>query len=115
MANFGRPNTNNSQFFITSGECPHLNGTHVVVGYVIRGIGVIGEMEKYASDEGLPTKEIVIADCGQIASGEDWGVNDCDETADKLPPFPKDWYRFEDNFTVRRDDVTIRCSLYSEG
>lgn len=100
MANFGRPNTNNSQFFITSGECPHLNGTHVVVGYVIRGIGVIGEMEKYASDEGLPTKEIVIADCGQIASGEDWGVNDSDETADKLPPFPKDWYRFEDNFTI---------------
>ncbi|XP_062554742.1 peptidyl-prolyl cis-trans isomerase D [Armigeres subalbatus] len=100
MANFGKPNTNNSQFFITSGECPHLNGTHVVVGYVIRGIGVIGEMEKYASDEGSPTKDIIIADCGQIVPGEDWGVNDCDETTDKLPPFPKDWCKFEENFTI---------------
>lgn len=100
MANFGRPNTNNSQFFITSGECPHLNGTHVVVGYVIKGIGVIGEMEKYASDEGMPTKPIVVVNCGQIAPGQDWSINDNDETSDKLPPFPKDWSKFEDNFTI---------------
>ncbi|XP_058454207.1 peptidyl-prolyl cis-trans isomerase D [Malaya genurostris] len=101
MANLGKPDTNNSQFFITSGECPHLNGTNVVVGYVIRGIGVIGEMEKYATDEGEPTKEIVIADCGQIPLGADWGINDCDETEDKLPPFPKDWTRFDADFSIK--------------
>ncbi|XP_065073058.1 peptidyl-prolyl cis-trans isomerase D [Ochlerotatus camptorhynchus] len=100
MANLGKPNTNNSQFFITSGECPHLNETHVVVGYVIKGIGVIGEMEKYASDEGMPTMQINIVDCGQIAPEEDWGINDDDETGDKLPPFPKDWCKFEETFTI---------------
>lgn len=100
MANLGRPHTNHSQFFVTSGECPHLNGTHVVFGYVIRGIGIVGEMEKYANDEGEPTKDIVIAGCGQIQPGDDWGINDSDETDDRLPPFPKDWQKFEANFTI---------------
>ncbi|XP_055595292.1 peptidyl-prolyl cis-trans isomerase D-like [Uranotaenia lowii] len=100
MANLGRPNTNQSQFFITSGECPHLNGTNVVVGYVIRGIGVIGEMERFASEEGEPTREIVIADCGQLMPGQDWGLNDNDGTGDCLPLFPKDWEKFEADFDV---------------
>lgn len=100
MANLGKEHTNNSQFFITSGECPHLNGTNVVVGYVIRGIGIIGEMEKYTTEEGDPTKDIVIYDCGQIPAGGDWGINDADGTEDTLPPFPKDWTKFEDDFTI---------------
>lgn len=100
MANHGKEHTNNSQFFITSGECPHLNGTNVVVGYVIRGIGIIGEMEKYTTEEGDPTKEITIDDCGQIPIGGDWGINDADGTVDTLPPFPKDWTKFEDDFTI---------------
>lgn len=54
MANFGRPNTNNSQFFITSVESSHLDGTNVVCGHVIRGLGILNEMEKYASDEAVP-------------------------------------------------------------
>lgn len=56
MANFGKPNTNNSQFFITSGECHHLDGTNVVVGYVLRGFGIISEMEKVASNEAVPMR-----------------------------------------------------------
>lgn len=54
MANFNRPNTNNSQFFITSIDCSHLDGTNVVFGHVLRGLGALSEMEKLASDEGLP-------------------------------------------------------------
>lgn len=56
MANFGKPNTNNSQFFITSIECPHLDGTNIVVGYVLRGFGIISEMEKYSSNEAVPMR-----------------------------------------------------------
>ncbi len=56
MANFGKPDTNNSQFFITSGECPNLDGRNVVFGYVLRGFGIIGEMEKYATNEAEPTR-----------------------------------------------------------
>lgn len=100
MANLGKPNTNNSQFFITSGECPHLNGTNVVVGYVIRGGSIIGEMERHSTDDGDPIVPIVIEDCGQIAPGEDWRVNDDDDEVDTLPPFPDDWNRFYDEFTV---------------
>ncbi|KFB35828.1 hypothetical protein ZHAS_00002757 [Anopheles sinensis] len=100
MANLGKPNTNNSQFFITSGECPHLNGTNVVVGYVIRGGGIIGEMERHSTDDGEPTVPIVIENCGQLAAGEDWRVHDCDDVFDQLPPFPEDWERFYDIFSV---------------
>lgn len=56
MANFGRPNTNNSQFFITSVESSHLNGTNVAFGQVLRGFGILMEMEKYASDDAVPSK-----------------------------------------------------------
>ncbi|KAL9905338.1 peptidyl-prolyl cis-trans isomerase D [Glossina fuscipes] len=91
MANYGKPNTNNSQFVITSTACENLNGTNVVVGRVLRGLGILGDMEQNTTDDGKPTKEIVIADCGEILEGQDWCINDNDESGDTLPPYPQDW------------------------
>lgn len=100
MANFGQPNTNNSQFFITTVECIHLDGTNVVFGQVLKGLPIVSEMENFATDEGKPTRAIVIAGCGEIKPGESWEYCDNDGSKDSLPPFPTDWDDFEKEMSV---------------
>lgn len=109
MANFGKPDTNNSQFYICAVDCPHLNDTNTVVGYVIRGLGCISEMEKYTNDMGKPEKEMIVSNCGEILKGEDYEVNDDDETEDKLPPFPRDWILWESDFTIKEMIGYLEC------
>lgn len=66
MANAG-PNTNGSQFFITTVPTPHLNGKHVVFGEVIQGKSIVRQMERCEKDSGdKPLKEWKITDCGQL-------------------------------------------------
>eukprot|EP01130_Rhizamoeba_saxonica_P007192 TRINITY_DN28_c2_g1_i1.p1 TRINITY_DN28_c2_g1~~TRINITY_DN28_c2_g1_i1.p1 ORF type:complete len:186 (-),score=35.31 TRINITY_DN28_c2_g1_i1:85-600(-) len=65
MANAG-PNTNGSQFFITTVETPWLNGKHTVFGRVIDGASVVQEMERQGSRNGATKKTVVISDCGQL-------------------------------------------------
>lgn len=125
MANYGRPNTNNSQFFITSVESSHLDGTNVVFGQVLRGFGVLMEMEKFASDDAVPLQvrnthmvwsrfvfrifffghfvnkqDMIIENCGEIKSGEAWNYCDSDASLEHLPPFPADWDKQDEDPTV---------------
>merc|ERR1739845_91446 len=66
MANAG-PNTNGSQFFVCTGQTPHLDGKHVVFGKVVDGYPVIKKIEEVGSRSGATSKEVVIADCGMAA------------------------------------------------
>lgn len=109
LANFGTFDSNNSQFYICTVECTHLDDSNTVVGYVIRGLGVVQEMEKYASDEGLPLKQIIVANCGELEHTSDWGICDKDETLDTLPPFVRDYERFEHPHTTKEMLSILNC------
>ncbi|XP_068233076.1 peptidyl-prolyl cis-trans isomerase-like [Palaemon carinicauda] len=65
MANAG-PNTNGSQFFITTAETPWLDGAHVVFGSVVEGMNVVRELEKLGSRSGRTKKMVLISDCNEI-------------------------------------------------
>ncbi|KAA0157598.1 hypothetical protein FNF27_00519 [Cafeteria roenbergensis] len=65
MANAG-PNTNGSQFFITTVQTPWLDGKHVVFGRVLTGKELVNKVEGLGSPSGKPSARVVIADSGEL-------------------------------------------------
>ncbi|MGK5627484.1 peptidylprolyl isomerase [Streptomyces sp. URMC 123] len=65
MANSG-PDSNGSQFFITTARTSWLDGKHVVFGEVTDGYDIVQKIESFGSDSGRTSKKIVIDDCGQL-------------------------------------------------
>jgi len=65
MANSG-PNTNGSQFFITTIRTGWLDGKHVVFGKVLEGEDVVKRVEGVGSSSGTPKSKVTIADSGVL-------------------------------------------------
>lgn len=65
MANAG-PNTNGSQFFITTVKTSWLDGKHVVFGRVTEGMEVVKQLESYGSQSGRVAKKLEIVNSGQL-------------------------------------------------
>ncbi|PCI77798.1 peptidylprolyl isomerase [Candidatus Aerophobetes bacterium] len=59
MANKG-PNTNTSQFFITTAKTPWLNNKHTIFGRVVKGFNVLDAIEKCGTQSGKPKEKILI-------------------------------------------------------
>lgn len=65
MANAG-PNTNGSQFFITTAVTSWLDGKHVVFGKVVEGMEIVKNMESQGSSSGRTSTTVTISNCGQL-------------------------------------------------
>lgn len=87
------PDTNGSQFFLTTVPTPHLDGKHVVFGEVLNGKAVVRQVENLPTMSGdKPGKEAVIADCGELTGDAALAADlkQPDAMGDPYEDFPED-------------------------
>ncbi|KAJ0246887.1 Peptidyl-prolyl cis-trans isomerase CYP21-2 [Hirschfeldia incana] len=66
MANSG-PDSNGSQFFITTVTTNWLDGHHVVFGKVLSGMEVVRKIEAQGQSSGEPKGKVIILDSGEVS------------------------------------------------
>ncbi|XP_002157687.1 uncharacterized protein LOC100209496 [Hydra vulgaris] len=69
MANAGK-DTNDSQFFITTGDTPWLNGKHVCFGKVLEGMSVVNQIQNVPKDSNdRPLSPVKVVESGSQIVG----------------------------------------------
>ncbi len=53
-------NSAGSQFYITLDKTPHLDGDYAVFGRAIDGLEILDMLDEYGSNNGTPTKDVII-------------------------------------------------------
>ena len=120
MANMG-PNTNGSQFFMTTSAASHLDGKHVVFGKVFSGKSIVRKIEGLAVDDHeRPLQDVSIVDCGEYAKGNVPNMYVDDGTGDTYEYLIKDESRVnmkdpKSVFTVVREIKDNGTNLFKAG
>ncbi|KAJ4287083.1 cytochrome P450 monooxygenase 41 [Collariella sp. IMI 366227] len=104
--------TNGSQFFVTTVATPHLDNKHVVFGQVLSGKSVVRQIENLRTQNDKPSKDAVIADCGELSPSEAVTADSkqADAYGDEYEDFPEDQAKEGEALDARKIvDIAAAC------